>query len=180
MKPIIVVEGKADRAILEAILGSEAENVELREASGLSAADSLARSLLVTGAQKVALVVDADSRDPNWVEDRKRFYDNSLRQVAPKARSLVVVVEPQVEGLLLAGRNSLPAFLQSISDTDLVAAYYDAKGVLSKYLEGAPIESLVQKISDEDRARLQELPEIRRLREFLQPSNSEKHKLSVM
>src|SRR5258708_32327690 len=103
----IVTEGEQDRLLLQALLNIEADDPDIRvmAAGGWSSADSLARSFLVRGEDNVALVVDADTTDPDLVEERKRFLLRSLGSLSSSADWRIFVIAPEIEALLFRDRN---------------------------------------------------------------------------
>src|SRR5207244_323692 len=99
----------SDATLLRWLLADVANDphVEFSAAGGWSGADSFARSLRIVGRGSVALVVDSDTTDSNLVEERRRFLQHSLREVRPGNDFLVVVIAPEIEGLLFRDRELL-------------------------------------------------------------------------
>jgi hypothetical protein len=113
MPCIIVTEGPTDQTIIEQLLRPEFEpgggDYQIAVAGGRSAADSLARSYLMVRPDPVALFVDADTSDPDAVEERRLFLNESLGQVATSDRFRVILAVPEVEALLFSDRPLLEA-----------------------------------------------------------------------
>lgn len=169
MRGIVVTEGPADIAILRKLIETPGNGrIQFYEAGGFSAVNSLARSLLVKGSQKLAVVVDADSRDPNVIEDRKRFLAKSLRDIAPRSQVKVVVIAPEIEALFFEHRDILDKLLgKRLDDTEFVSGYVEPKKVLQRHLSGAQLEFRLDTLEDEDLESLRSDPEISSLRAFL-------------
>src|SRR5579863_1035296 len=101
MDNVVITEGESDATFVKSLIGSgKADKTHYIPAGSWSSADSLARSYLTDPQTKVVVIVDADSSDPNLIEERKRFLQRSLGQIADKARWRVIVVAPEVERLL--------------------------------------------------------------------------------
>ena len=126
----VVTEGKQDVALLKAFLDVTDDNTNVRfvAAGGWSSADALARSFLAHGDTHVALVVDADTTDPNLVEDRKRFLHRSLSEIPSSAMLWkVFVIEPEIEKLLFEDRSVVEALVGTISDTEFISASFEPR-----------------------------------------------------
>jgi hypothetical protein len=95
----IVTEGPRDVALLRELLAPEREKyrVDFFSAGAKSAADSLARSILLVRHEPVILVVDADSTDPSLVKEQQDYFTASLREVAPPDMWRVCLAIPEVE-----------------------------------------------------------------------------------
>lgn len=175
-EPVIVTEGPTDAAILRAILASvpDLPEYETVAAGGWSAADSLARSYLLIGKNDVALVVDADSRDPNVVEDRKRFLRRSLASVPSRTRFEVVVMEPTIESLLLEDRNDLEVLAgKSVSDSLLSWKDLDPNRAISDlFPSGSLIAALEKHRGQVGFAKARQRAEIEMLVRFLRSRSS--------
>lgn len=175
-KFVIVTEGNHDVAILKAILNlNENDNVEFFPAGGWSSADSYARSVLIHGDKKVALVLDADTTDPIMVQDKKKFLNRSLGDIASSAKWKVFMPEPAIEVLLFRDRRVIETLLRhSISEVDFVRASFAPKAVLKELFKGKNL----QDIYDEDLRRLdlsqlREISLIKELMTFLKPKRNE-------
>src|SRR5579871_3419751 len=108
MENVLVAEGDADIILIKHLIEENGVlGPKYMAAGGWSSADSLARSVLTNPNTKVAIIVDADSSDPNLIEERKRFLQRSLGQIADKARWRVIVIAPEVERILFDNRNIL-------------------------------------------------------------------------
>jgi hypothetical protein len=170
MKPcVIVTEGTVDIAILKAVLEMPAgRSVQFVPAGSRSAADSLARSLLVNGDADVALVVDADSVDPDRVDELRRFLNQSLREMPSRVGWHVFVFVPGIEAILFEDRSVIESVVgRSVSDLDLVRGQFEPRQVLQQLLSHRPNTDDLARLQRADLAVLREIPEIQRLNQFV-------------
>lgn len=179
MKPTIVVtEGITDVALLRTILGVDASNTDtiFVPAGGWSAADSLARSILVRNEGDVALVVDADTIDANGVEERRQFLHHSLCSIVSTCRFGIFVIVPEIESLLFQNRNIVEKISEhKITDEDFVRGQYEPKRMLKALLNGqAGPQMLESRFMQVDLSPLRELPVIQAIQEFL---NTARHRV---
>lgn len=95
----VVTEQKEDEALLRRVLSTGAPEGSFRlvSAGGYSPAVSLARSVLATSPDRVALVVDAGSSENSQVQRRQRWLEDALSEVAEPGRYLSLVVVPEIE-----------------------------------------------------------------------------------
>lgn len=172
---IVVVEGDRDRILLESLLRSMSNQHGLRviAAGGYSAADSLARSILIRGIANVALVVDADSIDPRAIDERRGFLNQSLGEVPTHSKWRVFVIAPEVEVLLFFDRSILERFVgHEVSETDLVRGHYEPKKVLADLMRnGKHPTSFEQAFAGLDLSAIREAPEVKELFRFVRSSN---------
>ncbi len=169
MKTVVVTEGESDILLLKALLGEASATAEFVKAGGWSGADSLARSYLVDGQHDVVLIVDADSYDPQRVEERKRFLTHSLASVALRTRWQVCVIAPEIEVLLFKDRPLLEALLdQPISEATFQQGQFEPKKVLMRLLAGQSRTQIFrERLPKFDLTTLQNQTEIENLRRFL-------------
>jgi hypothetical protein len=167
----IVTEGLQDVVFLEILLNisSNDPNVELVAAGGWSSAESLARSFLVRTGSNVALVVDADTTDPNLIEDRKRFLSRSLGEISSPSAWKVVVIAPEIEVLLFEDRKVIEELVgHPISDTDYTSGLYEPRAVLRRIFKNKPLAEVYRsRLPKVDLDRIREIPSIRELQSFM-------------
>lgn len=96
-KVLVVTEGASDAAVLKVLLRTLPVPSEVVSANGRSSALSLARTLAGIRQTPTVLVIDADSTDPEAVEERRRFLRESLSQVAPPEMWRVIILVPELE-----------------------------------------------------------------------------------
>jgi len=142
MKPLIVLEGKLDEIIVSRILDSDPElkrHYITTVAGGRSSAISLARSYLVTGDQRVVLVMDADTTDPERMADDLSLVEGLLRATATPDRFLVKMVLPEIEAVLFTKRDlATHIFGHEFSDSEWRAAQRSPKLELGRLIHGTP------------------------------------------
>jgi hypothetical protein len=167
----VVVEGPADEVLLRAVLQIPVgnEQVAFLVAGGWSAADSLARSLLANRRGDVAVIVDADSVDPNLVEDRKRFLNHSLASIPTPARRLALVFSPEIEVVLFETKSLVDEFVGSpVSDTDFVQGQYEPKKILEKLIGKATLRrTIAERVLKLNLTPIHNHPLIRELSQFV-------------
>lgn len=169
----IVTEGHTDALLLTELLKPEFDTdhngIHIIEAGGRSGADSFARSVLATRDEPVALVVDADTVDPEGVVERRSFLEHSLGQVALHDRWKVFLVVPCLEALLFKDKAVLEGIVATqVSPEDLIRGEYDPKTVLQNLLKGKPLNIILeQRLSQHDLSTIRDLPLIRELKAFL-------------
>lgn len=168
---VLVTEGPTDAVILRSILKISPDDpcIIIEAAGGWSSADSYARTVLVENEADVALVVDADSTDPNIIEDRKRFLQRSLGSIPTRKKFRIVVIEPDITYLLFKDRTVLHQLVgRPVEDTDYVAASFDARRVLTRLLgPGNAMQILRDRLAEVDLSFLANDPVLRDLKNFL-------------
>lgn len=99
MDTVLITEGHTDAQILRWCLSNEIDELGLRvlSAGGKSAADSVARTILVARRRPVALAVDADTTDANAAQEKRQFYVQSLKEVAGTTPFAVELFIPTIE-----------------------------------------------------------------------------------
>jgi hypothetical protein len=168
MDNVVITESESDAAFVRSLIGRGSDKMRYIPAGSWSSADSLARSYLTDPKTKVAIVVDADSSDPNQVEERKRFLRRSLGQIADKTRWRVIVIAPEVERLLFDDRHILEELVQDkVSDTDFVEGQYNPKKVLQR-IAAIPTSELFERLATINLAPIQDTPDINALRQFFE------------
>ena len=175
-KFMIVTEGKQDVALLKAILNlDDDDNVEFFPAGGWSSADSFARSVLIHGDKKVALVLDADTTDHVMAQDKKKFLNRSLGEIASPTNWKVFMPEPAIEILLFKDRRVIEAVLgRPISDVDFTRAAFTPEAVLEELFKGKDLQDVYnEELRGLDLSPLREISLIKELMAFLKPKGRE-------
>jgi hypothetical protein len=171
---VVVTEGPTDVAILQALVGSAdtRRNVKFVAAGGWSAADALARSLLVHGTTDVALAVDADTTDPASVEEHRGYLRRSLAMIASPARSHITLFVPEIEVLFFEDGALLEALVgQKVRDEDLLRGRYEPKRTLARLLGGGVTPQVfVERLPALDLEIIREASPVRELRTFVRAS----------
>jgi hypothetical protein len=179
----VITEGEQDRLVLQALLEIRPDDasVNFLAAGGWSSVDSLARSLLVHNNQIVAVVVDADSSDPNLIEERRRFLCRSLGVMAPPSKWHVLVVAPEIESLIFKDRSVVEKLVgHAISDTEFVRGQFEPKNTLVRLLDPASLLTRYkEKLPRMNLETIKNLPEIEGLRAFLSSVGEKRHVVQV-
>ncbi len=132
--PLIITESDADRKLLMAILPKKYRTrVEFASGNGRSSAQSLAQSVLVVTERPVVLVLDSDTTDRESIEDLRGLIDFGMRAAAAGKPYKLILAEPEIEILLVSGKNALSTITQSKRIEKYEWAY--AKQVPRKYLK---------------------------------------------
>lgn len=77
MTTFLVVEGPSDAAVMRSLItAAEIPDVAVISGRGKSSAMSLAKSLAVSRAARVAVLVDADTRDPRQIDEQRRTFED--------------------------------------------------------------------------------------------------------
>jgi hypothetical protein len=133
----ILVEGPTDAAILRRILPPEAlQDAELVPAGGSPGIPSLARSLLVRRKKPVAVVMDADSVNPEVIEERQQSTEEFIRSADSSVPVKVVAAVPEIEAWFFAN----PETVNHVVGVTVTADWFalgkrDPKGVLQQLAE---------------------------------------------
>jgi len=171
----VVVEGEMDAAILSRVLADQLSSgeAEIRAGLGRSSAVSLARTMLISRREALtALVLDADTTNPERVGEMEAELEGSLADVSRHERFGVFLLVPSIEACLFQDRDGLEEFFgSSLSSEELVQSRYDPKSVIQTRLSGLQKEygpPAVQAILDRlDVRLLQSAAGILELVEFL-------------
>jgi 5S rRNA maturation endonuclease (ribonuclease M5) len=150
MKLTVIVEGSTDAEIIRCALGHRAD-VRVVSASGRSAADSYARTVLVTKDTPVLLVVDADSNDEAVQRERRSFHEASLGQVAHHDRWRVIVAKPEIESVLFQSDRVVAHLLgHELSSEQRAVARYAPKIVAAEVLGDKKLSDAIAGLDEQD------------------------------
>lgn len=108
MSVSVLTESNFDGMLLARLLADEQGRnvVEVRVVDGLSSGFSFARTILAVQRTPVAVVIDADSPEPEVASERKRRAEEVLDDAAGGVPFRVVVAVPELE-ILFFGRPDL-------------------------------------------------------------------------
>jgi hypothetical protein len=77
MTIFLVVEGASDAAVMRTLItAAQIPDMAVISGQGKSSAMSLAKSLAVSRAARVAVLVDADTRDPRQIDEQRRTFSD--------------------------------------------------------------------------------------------------------
>jgi len=151
----------------------EAGLIEIRAAGPSSSLYSAARTLLAVRGEPVALLLDADSTDPEAVARRRLTAEEVVGDVANSAPLRVLVAVPALEALLFLRPDPVArAFGTTASDEHtLELGRMNPREALKRLDPGGhwwtASLKLVRTLSEEDIAELRSTPPIHELLEFL-------------
>jgi hypothetical protein len=141
MRVAVVTEGAADSAIIGRVFAASfrdehsadvsprrSGSVEIVPAGGASAAESLARSIVVSRPNPVALAIDADEIDTARIAERQRFLESSLAMYGSRRPTLVVLFVPTIEATLCRQPAALTGV--ALSEIERERAKFDPRDVL--------------------------------------------------
>ena len=169
MRPVVVTEGAIDAAFIgRAIKGAlpAGQSPEILAAGGWSAAESLARSILLTRRAPTALVVDAEETDPARVAERQEFMESSLQAYSGSTPFRVIQIAPTVLSILFRQ----PRYLQGVVLTrrQRIRAQYEPSKILVEILKHSPRSmSEIEKRLEPRWGGIREEPELAALLTFL-------------
>lgn len=173
MNAYVVAEGKFDAEFLERILPrARMPEFHVSSAGGKSAAISLAKSILASRGIPVAVVLDADTLDPQNVAEQERVYYDLLRAASRKVPFRVFFAVPALEGILFSDPASLSHMLgKQVSPSALHEAEFRPRQVLQHLLgkagNGAWELELMNRIQPAEAGNLAKHPLMRELTEFI-------------
>lgn len=88
----LVVEGPSDAAVMRTLVtAAEIPDVAVIPGGGKSSAMSLAKSLAVSRVARVAVLVDADTRDPRQIDEQRRTFSDLQGSAAGLTRLFLAV-----------------------------------------------------------------------------------------
>jgi hypothetical protein len=99
MSVSVLTEANFDGMLLTTLLAEEQQRdgIEVGVVSGLSPSYSVARTILAVERMPVAVVIDADSPEPEVASERKRRAEEMLDDVAGGVPFRVIVAVPELE-----------------------------------------------------------------------------------
>jgi Domain of unknown function (DUF4276) len=169
----IFVEGPTDAEFLRRILPPEVlKNAEIVPSGGSSGIPSLARSVLVRRKKPIAVVMDADSNDPDLVEERRGDTEELIRAANASIPVKVIAAVPEIEAWLFAAPEAIARALGvSVPDELMHLGKRDPKGVLQQLAEKNhgrwDSRRALGLLDDDDINRIRALPEVSELTTFL-------------
>lgn len=92
MRDFLVVEGSSDAAVMRTLItAAEIPDVAVISGQGKSSAMSLAKSIAVSRAARVAVLVDADTRDPRQIDEQRRTFTDLQGSAVGRTRLFLAV-----------------------------------------------------------------------------------------
>jgi hypothetical protein len=175
MKTHVLVESNQSAFLLAKLLNSEQEAglIEIRAAAPSSSLYSAARTLLAVRGEPVALLLDADSTDPEAVARRRLTAEEVVGDVASSAPLRVLVAVPALEALLFQHPDPVArTFGAAAADQHMLDLGRLNPREALKRLDPAghwwtASLNLVRSLDDKDIAELRSTPQIHELLQFL-------------
>ncbi len=173
MNAYIVCEGAFDRQLLQRVLPEELlNNVEIVAAGGLSAAKSLARSLLVRRQLPIAIVVDADSVAPELIQERLNTIEEIIESVSVNTLVKVILAVPSMETIFFQDNLLLSRLLGYKPSQELLSlAAFQPREALQKLLSQANQKpsrlQMITHLTHDDLEILRKAPVIQEIMQFL-------------
>ncbi len=139
MKSVVVTESAIDAGIVgHALRGAIAydQSPDILVAGGWSAAESMARSILLIRQAPTALVVDADDTDPARTAERQHFMESSLGAYSGTTAYKVIQFVPSI----LSSLFRQPRYVEGVALTQRqrFRARYEPTQVLMEILKHSP------------------------------------------
>jgi len=152
----IVCEGHLDAQILQTVLPANLlTDVGVVAAGGVSAVESLARSLVVRRRVPVVIVVDADSVVSELVEQRRKDIEETVESVSINTPFKVVMAVPEMEIIFFKDVSLLSRLLGYIPHQDILArAALKPKETLEELISQSEIihnpSEIIDRLTDKD------------------------------
>jgi hypothetical protein len=169
----IFVEGPTDADFLRRILAPEVlKDAEIVPSGGSSGIPSLARSVLVRRKKPIAVVMDADSNDPEVIEERQEETEELIRAADSSIPVKVVSAVPEIEAWLFAAPEAIARAVGGpVPDDFIQLGKRDPRGVLQLIAEKNQREwnfkQAINLLDEEDIKKIRSLPEVSELSTFL-------------
>jgi hypothetical protein len=172
-KVYVFVEGQTDEEFLRRVLPSDlTKETQFVTAGSGARITSLARSFLVRRRIPLAVLMDADSLDPEVIEDRRESTEELIQAAAGGVSVKVVVVVPEIETWFF----TVPEVIERVSGerppADLLTlGPRDPQGVLEQLSRGkGGWDSLqaIRALDEQEIERIRARPDVTELSQFLQ------------
>lgn len=146
--------------------------VEIRTAGPASSLYAAARTLLAVRCEPVALLLDADSTDPEAERRRRQVAEEVLGEATGAAPLRILVAVPTLESLLFLRPAAVERAFGPVAEDVLELGRLSPRDALKKLdpngSEYHASLSLIRALDDADVTALRHVPPIRELREFLE------------
>ncbi|MEE7455892.1 hypothetical protein MPAR168_24050 [Methylorubrum populi] len=133
MTTFLVVEGPSDAAVMRTLItAAEIDDIAVISGQGKSSAMSLAKSLAVSRAARVAVLVDADTRDPRQIDEQRRTF-RDLQGSAVELTRLFLAVPTLEEELFPDAETFVKIFKVAITERQRQKFAADRRRVIRTY-----------------------------------------------
>ncbi|WP_293152681.1 MULTISPECIES: hypothetical protein [unclassified Microcoleus] len=170
----IVCEGNFDAQLLKIAIPEKLLNdVEVVAAGGGYAINSLARSLVVRRQVPVMIVVDADSVEPELVQQRLKDIEEIVGGVAANTPVKVVMAVPEIEIIFFQDVSLLSRLLGYIPPKDILdMAVYQPRKALEQLISRSEIihnsSEIIDRLTKEEIEILRSSSVMQEIAHFLQ------------
>ena len=178
MKRVYVfVKGQTDEEFLHRVLPAEVTNqTEFVKAGGSAHITSPARSFLARRRIPLAVLMDADSLNPEVIEDRRESTDELIQAAAGAVPVKVVVVVPEIETWFFAVPEAIERILGEKAPADLLTlGARDPKGVLTQLSQRSKVEwdslQAIHSLDEQEIERIRARTDVAELTQFLQKAS---------
>jgi hypothetical protein len=142
-KVYLITEGATDEVILKKLLPAKIlTNVQFVIGQGRYSAQSLARSILAARKMPVALVLDADTTQPEAIQEQYDFLHEALGQAAAGTPFGIFLAKPEIEILLL----EVPQITHGVSKRELELAKLHPKKFLHLF---SGVDKLLKQLDEQ-------------------------------
>jgi len=170
----IICEANFDTQLLKAVLPKELlNNVEVVNADTISNIKSLARSLIVRRQVPVVIVVDADSVDPDLIQERCNNIQKIVESVSINTPVKVILAIPEMETIFFQDTILLSRLLGlELAQEIIILAKFQPRQALKELLSQSKNyhdqSQLMNQLANEDLKIIRKAPVIQELIQFLQ------------
>jgi hypothetical protein len=170
----VLTQSNFDGMLLATLLAEEQERgeIEVRVASGLTSGYSVARTILAVKRIPVAVVIDADSPEPEVASERRRRAEEVLGDAAGGVPFRVIVAVPELEILFFERPDLLRRVFGELDEHVMELARLSPRRAIGKLAPGEPYESacfrILRATDADDVQALRETDLIRDLLSFIE------------
>lgn len=171
MNASVLTEGNFDGMFLATLIGEEQhrDDIEIRVVGGKSAIHSFARTLLAVKRIPVAVVIDANSPEPDVAMERQRSAEEVIGAAAVGIPFRVIVAVPELEILFFQRPELLRrVFDEAVDDHVMELAQLSPRRALEKLAPDKPLQSVrLEVLKEMDAADLHALRETELIQDLL-------------
>ncbi len=169
----VIVGGCSEVEILRRVLGPElCREVEFVAGGGVDGVTSMARTVVAVRRRPTAIVIDADSPEPEAERDKRQGMEELVGSVAGRVPFRVIVAVPAFEVVFFKAPDLLKrAYPDTFSPSVLELAQLSTRRAIERLNPGGKrgefIERILHFLKDEDMEAMQTVDFIDELRQFL-------------
>jgi hypothetical protein len=181
----IFVEGATEAQFLRRILAPELlKDIEIVPAGSSSEIASLARSVLVRRRKPIAVMMNADTLQPDLIAERRESMETMIRAAEASVPVKVIAVVPTTEAWFFAAPEAIGrAFGTPVAQEFIYLGRRDPSGVLQllaeKYQKNWDSQQSLHQLDEKDLEKIRALPEVSELRTFLEQFQKEDKNVAI-